>query len=139
MNASAQLGIHPRNVGTFGRKTQKHPDRTSLTRRQQDCYFVVGREEKSLMHINDNSMRLSKMKSDYPHRYYYEEVRNMEQKLFEEYPEIVTVFDLMDMLKIGRNLAYRLVRKGDIKCRKVGRDFKITKSAVIEYLTKKED
>ena len=59
--------------------------------------------------------------------------------MFEEYPELLTVFDLMEMLNISRNLAYRLVRKGEIKCRKVGRDYKITKNAVIQYLTKKED
>ena len=54
--------------------------------------------------------------------------------IFRNYPDIVSVEQLMDMLHIGRVLAYRLIREGDIKSRKIGREYKIAKTAVIAYL-----
>lgn len=41
----------------------------------------------------------------------------------------------MEMLQIGQVLAYRLVKDGVIKAKKVGREYKIPKSSVIDYLT----
>lgn len=55
-------------------------------------------------------------------------------ELFKEYPDVVSVAQLMEMLQIGQVLAYRLVKKGAIKSRKVGREYKIPKTAVIAYL-----
>lgn len=54
--------------------------------------------------------------------------------MFEEYPDIVSIKDLMVMLDIGQVLAYDLIKNGEIKCRKVGREYKIPKQNVIEYL-----
>ena len=52
----------------------------------------------------------------------------------EKYPDIVSVEQLMQMLNIGQVLAYKLVKCGDIKSRKVGREYKIPKINVINYV-----
>lgn len=40
------------------------------------------------------------------------------------------------MLNIGQVLAYKLVKKGEIKARKIGREYKIPKVNVIIYILK---
>lgn len=55
-------------------------------------------------------------------------------ELFKDYPDIVSVSQLMEMLQIGQVLAYNLVKKGRIKARKVGREYKIPKVNVIAYV-----
>lgn len=56
------------------------------------------------------------------------------KQIFTDYPDIVSVEQLMQMLQIGQVLAYRLVKTGAIKSRKIGREYKIPKAAVISYL-----
>ena len=58
--------------------------------------------------------------------------------MFTEYPDIVNVPQLKEMLDIGVNLAYELVRKNKIPSLKVGREYKIPKRNVIAYLTKND-
>lgn len=55
--------------------------------------------------------------------------------MFTTYPDIVNVIQLREMLGIGVNLAYRLVRNKTIPSLKVGREYKIPKRNVICYLT----
>jgi len=55
-------------------------------------------------------------------------------EMFKEYPDIVSVKQFSEMLQIGIVLAYKLVKSGKIKSRKIGRDYKIQKSAVIAFL-----
>jgi excisionase family DNA binding protein len=57
-------------------------------------------------------------------------------EIFKDYPDIVSVEQLMEMLQIGQVLAYKLVKSGEIKSRKVGREYKIPKVNVIAYLNK---
>lgn len=57
-------------------------------------------------------------------------------ELFKEYPDIVSVEQVSEMLKIGQVLAYRLIRSGEIKSRKVGRRYIITKQNIIDFVTK---
>ena len=57
----------------------------------------------------------------------------------EEYPDILDVKMLSEMLNIGTALAYRLVKEGKFKAKKIGRDYKILKTAVIEYLNGEGD
>jgi excisionase family DNA binding protein len=60
--------------------------------------------------------------------------------MFENYPDVVTVPELADMLKIGRNTAYELVRAGIIPSVKIGRrQIRISKQAVIAYITCTEE
>jgi len=58
--------------------------------------------------------------------------------MFTEYPDIVNISQLKEMLDIGINLAYELVRKNKIPSLKVGREYKIPKRNVIAYLTKND-
>lgn len=57
-------------------------------------------------------------------------------EMFKDYPDVVSVGQLKEMLQIGQVLAYKLVKEGEIKSRKVGGEYKILKSTVIEYLSR---
>lgn len=53
--------------------------------------------------------------------------------MFTAYPDIVNIIQLKEMLGIGINLAYRLVRNKTIPSLKVGKEYKILKiNQVIE-------
>jgi len=54
--------------------------------------------------------------------------------MFEGYKDVVTVRELAEMLCVGRNTAYELVRADIIPNVKVGRQVRISKEAVIEYI-----
>jgi len=56
---------------------------------------------------------------------------------FDELPLALRVEDLMPILGIGRNMAYELVRSGQIRSIRIGRQLRIPKEAVQEYLTRK--
>ena len=53
---------------------------------------------------------------------------------YDDIPLIMTVEDLMPILLIGRNTAYELVRSGEIKSIRVGRQIRIPRDALIEFL-----
>ena len=55
--------------------------------------------------------------------------------MFTSYPDLVNINQLKEMLGIGINLAYRLLRNKTIPSVKVGREYKIPKRNVIYYLT----
>lgn len=54
--------------------------------------------------------------------------------MFNDYLDVVSVYDLAKMLDIGIVLAYKLVKSKAIKSKKVGREYKILKTDVIAYL-----
>lgn len=56
--------------------------------------------------------------------------------IFEEYSDIVSVEELMRMLRIGKNKAYELVQTGKIKSVRIGQIYKIPKLEIIEFLNK---
>ena len=56
---------------------------------------------------------------------------------FDELSLTLRVEDLMPILGIGRNTAYELVRSGQIRSIRIGRQLRIPKDAIQEYLTKK--
>ena len=53
---------------------------------------------------------------------------------FDDLPLTLRVEDLMPILGIGRNTAYELVRSGQIRSVRVGKQIRIPKDAVVEYL-----
>lgn len=55
--------------------------------------------------------------------------------MFEQYDDILTVSELAEALKVGSTQAYRLVRSPKIKAFKEGKDWKIPKTSVIQYIT----
>ncbi len=50
--------------------------------------------------------------------------------------ELITVEELCQMLMIGKNLAYRLLESGEIRCFKINRIWKIPRSSVSDYIQK---
>ncbi|MDE5563120.1 MAG: helix-turn-helix domain-containing protein [Clostridiales bacterium] len=55
--------------------------------------------------------------------------------MFSDYPDVVSVEQVTEMLHIGQVLAYKLLKDGVIKARKVGRRYIIAKKNVIEFLS----
>ena len=53
--------------------------------------------------------------------------------MFEQYPDVVTVKDLCEMLHVGRNTAYGLVQSGLIPAVLVGRQYRIRKIDIASY------
>lgn len=56
--------------------------------------------------------------------------------MFESYSDLVTIDELCEMLQIGRTAAYRLLRSSQIRAFRNGRDWKIPRLAVEEYVLK---
>ncbi len=54
--------------------------------------------------------------------------------MFEQYNDIITLDEMAEMLGIGRNHAYQLLKNNQVKSFKNGRSWKIPKLAVIEYI-----
>ena len=60
---------------------------------------------------------------------------NTKYRSFDELPLTLRVEDLTSILDIGRNTAYELVRSKQIFSVKIGRQLRIPKQALIDYLT----
>ena len=56
------------------------------------------------------------------------------QVMFTDFPDIVSVIQLQQMLNISRQLAYELIGNGSIKAVKVGNSYRIPKVSVISYM-----
>ena len=54
--------------------------------------------------------------------------------MFEEYEDMVTIENVCQMLNIGKNNAYLLLKQGEIHAFKIGRIWKISKNSVAEYV-----
>ncbi len=54
---------------------------------------------------------------------------------FDDIPLVLTVEELMPILCIGRNTAFALVRSGQIKSIRTGKQIRILKHELLEYLT----
>lgn len=53
---------------------------------------------------------------------------------FDDLPLTLRVEDLMPILNIGRNTAYELVRSGQIKSIRIGKQIRIPKASIINVL-----
>ena len=54
--------------------------------------------------------------------------------MFEQYDDILTVEEVAEILKIGMTQAYKIVRSGSLKGYKEGKDWKIPKQALKQYV-----
>jgi excisionase family DNA binding protein len=54
--------------------------------------------------------------------------------MFEPYDDILTIEEVAELLRIGMTQAYRIVRSGNLKGYKEGKDWKIPKQALINYV-----
>ena len=63
---------------------------------------------------------------------------NEHSNVFKDYKDIVNVKDLQKMLRIGRNLAYKLIRENKIEHLKINNRIFIPKQNVIKFLFESE-
>lgn len=57
--------------------------------------------------------------------------------MFKDFPDIVTVSQLQNMLGgISKKLAYKLINQDYFTYKKIGREYRITKNSVINYILK---
>lgn len=56
------------------------------------------------------------------------------QMMFKEYADIVRIKDVQDMLKIGKNKVYELLKSGEIKSIRIGNKYIIPKKSVIDFV-----
>lgn len=53
---------------------------------------------------------------------------------YDSIPDIMTVDEMKNVLKIGRNKAYSLVKDGEIKSLKIGGSLRIPKRYLIDFI-----
>ena len=53
--------------------------------------------------------------------------------MFESYDDILTVEEVAEILKIGMTQAYRIIRTGQLKGYKEGKDWKIPKQSLGKF------
>ena len=53
---------------------------------------------------------------------------------YAQLPLILTVKEVAEVLGLGRNTVYELVRQGRIRSIRIGRQIKVPKSALVEFL-----
>lgn len=54
--------------------------------------------------------------------------------MLKDYPDVLTVKQVAEVLCIGINSAYQLVNSGEIGCRRIGKNIRIPKVCVVDYL-----
>ena len=54
--------------------------------------------------------------------------------MFEEYPDILTVDEACEALRVGYNAMYELLNTGKLKAYKNGRVWRIPKSSLLQYI-----
>lgn len=57
------------------------------------------------------------------------------KEIFSEYSDIVTVDEVMKMLRLGKNTVYKLLKDNEIMNVKVGARYIIPKQSVIEFVS----
>ena len=69
-----------------------------------------------------------------------ENLRENYSLMFTTYPDIVDITQMRKMLGgIGVTLAYKLLKQRKVKSLKIGREYKIPKSCIIEYLIENKE
>lgn len=60
---------------------------------------------------------------------------NEKKEVFSEYPDVVTPEDVQNMLHLGRNSVYKLLKEEQIKTIKIGKKYIIPKQSVIRFIS----
>ena len=66
------------------------------------------------------------------------ELKELYQMMFPEYPDIVTVQQLREMLGISRELEWELINGGELQGIKIGNSFKRPKVSVNAFVTEEK-
>lgn len=54
--------------------------------------------------------------------------------MLKDYPDVLTVQQVAEILGVGKNTAYQLIKEHAIGCRRVGRSIRVPKICLIDYL-----
>ena len=54
--------------------------------------------------------------------------------LLKDFPDILCIEDIMQIFHIGKNSAYKLIKSGIIHAHRIGRNYKIPKCCVEDYI-----
>ena len=54
--------------------------------------------------------------------------------MFEDYPDILTVEEACEALRVGYNAMYELLNSGKVKAYRNGRVWRIPKTSLVEYV-----
>lgn len=54
--------------------------------------------------------------------------------MLERYNDILTVLELCGILHIGKNKAYELLKTNQIKYKRIGNQYRISKASLITYI-----
>ena len=65
-------------------------------------------------------------------------ILEMSTVMFKDYPDCVNIVQLQKMLGIKRTKTYELIKSGEIKSKKIGKDYRISKRNVIAFLIGEE-
>ncbi len=60
------------------------------------------------------------------------QIIKVKQRTFTD--DVLTVKEMMDMLAIGKNTAYRLLREGTIQSFRIGTSYKVLRKSVEDYI-----
>jgi excisionase family DNA binding protein len=71
------------------------------------------------------------------------EVRKMNERkyfsMFKNEPDVLTVPDVVRLLKLGKNTVYKLINDGTISSIKMGKKIIIPKVCLVEFLTNEKN
>ncbi len=59
----------------------------------------------------------------------------MSKEMFTEYDEILSIEDVMEILHIGKNSVYSLLKNNEIRNIRVGKRYIVPKQSVINFIT----
>ena len=64
--------------------------------------------------------------------YFSEDYDNDKVRKYDQ--DVITVREMMDMLAIAKNTAYKLIHEGSVKSFRLGNSFKILRKSVEQYI-----
>ena len=59
---------------------------------------------------------------------------NIKDKLFTEYPDLLSIEQMQEAMGIGRSMAYRLISQEKIKHLRIGKTIRIPKICMLDYV-----
>jgi len=57
-----------------------------------------------------------------------------EDRLFEQFPAVLTPLEVMDILGVGKNTVYRLLNSGELQGFRVGRSWRVSEDMLKEFM-----
>ncbi len=54
--------------------------------------------------------------------------------MLDEYPDVINVKEVCNILRISKTTAYRLIQSGQLSSRRIGSAIRISKESLIEFL-----